>query len=143
MERYDEPWFRQRLERFLRERHPHRQIKNTTVSKRSRLAYEVYANRIRDGCPEEIALRNADDQLFRGLLFSAFDTVHLILATDYPELGRRQRYELTIRLLRLFAPLIRQYRLTDDHAGQEAFRKLKQSLRKRIRQWMFESGIKE
>ena len=87
MERYDEPWFHQRLKRFLRERHPHRQFRETTIIKRSRLAYEVYANRIRDGCSAEIALRKADERLFRGLLFSPFDTIHLILATDYPELG--------------------------------------------------------
>lgn len=143
MERYDEPWIHQRLKRFLRERHPHRQFRETTIIKRSRLAYEVYANRIRDGCSAEIALRKADERLFRGLLFSPFDTIHLILATDYPELGRRQRYELTIRMLKLFVPLFSQYRLGDDYAEREAFQKLKRALRERIRQWMLENGIKE
>ncbi len=143
MERQDEAWFRQRLERFLRERHPHRQFRQTTIARRSRLAYEVYANCIRDGCSTEIALRKADEQLFRDLLFSPFDTVHLILATDCPELGRRQRYELTTRLLKLFAPLFIQYRLGDDYTEREAFQKLKQTLRKRIRQWMLGNEIRE
>ncbi|WP_288865205.1 DUF1896 family protein [uncultured Alistipes sp.] len=143
MERRDEPWFRQRLERFLRERHPHRQFREATIAKRSRLAYETYADRIRDGYAAEIALRKADEQLFRGWLFSKFDTVSLLLATDYPQIDKRRRYGLTIRLLRLLAPIFSNYPVGDHFAAKPEFGQLKEELRSAIRRWIVEAGIME
>jgi len=143
MERHDEPWFRQRLERFLAERHPQRHIRHSTIAARSSRAYELYTNRIRDGGSEAAACREADEILFRGLLFSKFDTVNLMLATDYSELGRRQRHELTLKLLRTFAPLFRQYRFGDDYAERNEYREFWRLLRKRIRQWIQENEIEE
>ena len=143
MEQHDEPWFRQRLERFLAEQHPQRHIRPTTIAARSSRAYEIYANRIRDGGSEAVACHEADKVLFCGLLFSKFDTINLILATDYPELGRNSRHELTLKLLRTFSPLFRQYRFGDDYAGRDEYREFRRLLRKRIRQWIQENRIEE
>lgn len=143
MEQHDEPWFRQRLERFLAERHPQRHIRHSNIAVRSRRAYELYANRIRDGGSETMACREADEVLFRGLLFSKYDTVNLILATDYPEFGRHQRHDLTLKLLRIFSQLFRQYRFGDDYAGRDEYREFRHLLRRRIRQWLQENSIKE
>ncbi len=143
MERHDEPWFRQRLERFLAERHPQRHIRHSTIAARSRRAYELYTNYICDGGSETVACREADEVLFRGLLFSKFDTVNLILDTDYLELGHCQRHELTLKLLRIFSPLFRQYLFGDDYAERDEYREFRCLLRRRIRQWLQENAIKE
>lgn len=54
------------------------------IERRSRLAFEGYSQSLEAGVPVDQAIRVADRILFRGLLFSPYDTVHLILETDYP-----------------------------------------------------------
>ena len=84
MESPDEKWFRERLRHFLEIRHPPRQFHHAMIERRSRLAFESYAQSVELGVPAASAVRAADKVLFRGLLFSKYDTVHLILTTDFP-----------------------------------------------------------
>jgi len=99
METPDEKWFRERLRHFLEIRHPPRQFHHVMIERRSRLAFESYAQSVELGVPAASAVRAADKVLFRGLLFSKYDTVHLILATDFPIIPENQRQEIALRRL--------------------------------------------
>ena len=126
METPDEKWFRERLRHFLEIRHPPRQFHHVMIERRSRLAFESYAQSVELGVPAASAVRAADKVLFRGLLFSKYDTVHLILATDFPIIPENQRQEIALRLVRICAPI---------------FRQLKEELRTGIRTWIDENGV--
>lgn len=83
----------------------------------------------------------ADKVLFRGLLFSKYDTVHLILTTDFPAIPENQRQEIALRLVRTCAPIFRAYDLKDDFSERPEFRQLKEELRTDIRTWIDENGV--
>ncbi len=46
---YNELWFRERLEKFITERHPQMHYTQRLLNHRSRLAAEVYRKAIADG----------------------------------------------------------------------------------------------
>lgn len=137
----DEKWFRERLRHFLEIRHPPRQFHRAMIERRSRLAFESYVQSVEQGTTADSAVRTADKMLFRGLLFSKYDTVHLILATDFPAIPESQRQEVALRLTRICAPIFRAYNLNDDFAEQPEFRQLKEELRTGIRNWIDENGV--
>lgn len=141
METPDEKWFRERLRHFLEVRHPPRQFHRAMIERRSRLAFESYVQSVEQGTTADSAVRTADKMLFRGLLFSKYDTVHLILATDFPAIPESQRQEVALRLTRICAPIFRAYNLNDDFAEQPEFRQLKEELRTGIRNWIDENGV--
>ena len=141
METTDEKWFRERLRHFLEVRHPPRQFHRAMIERRSRLAFESYVQSVEQGTTADSAVRTADKMLFRGLLFSKYDTVHLILATDFPAIPESQRQEVALRLTRICAPIFRAYNLNDDFAEQPEFRQLKEELRTGIRNWIDENGV--
>jgi len=141
METPDEKWFRERLRHFLEVRHPPRQFHRAMIERRSRLAFESYIQNVELGATADSAVRAADKVLFRGLLFSKYDTVHLILATDFPAIPESQRQEVALRLTRICAPIFRAYNLNDDFAEQPEFRQLKEDLRTGIRNWIDENGV--
>lgn len=141
METPDEKWFRERLRHFLEVRHPPRQFHKAMIERRSRLAFESYVQSVEQGTTADSAVRTADKVLFRGLLFSKYDTVHLILATDFPAIPDSQRQEVALRLTRICAPIFRAYNLNDDFAERPEFRQLKEELRTGIRIWIDENGV--
>lgn len=141
METPDEKWFRERLRHFLEIRHPPRQFHHVMIERRSRLAFESYAQSVELGVPAASAVRAADKVLFRGLLFSKYDTVHLILATDFPIIPENQRQEIALRLVRICAPIFRAYDLKDDFSERPEFRQLKEELRTGIRTWIDKNGV--
>ena len=141
METPDEKWFRERLRHFLEIRHPPRQFHRAMIERRSRLAFESYVQSVEQGTTADSAVRTADKMLFRGLLFAKYDTVHLILATDFPAIPESQRQEVALRLTRICAPIFRAYNLNDDFAEQPEFRQLKEELRTGIRNWIDENGV--
>lgn len=141
MESPDEKWFRERLRHFLEVRHPPRQFHRAMIERRSRLAFESYTESIRQGAGVEQAIRAADNVLFRGLLFSKYDTVHLILATDFPVIPENQRQEIALKLTRICSPIFAVYNLRDDFTERPEFRQLKEELRIGIRNWIDENGV--
>lgn len=141
METPDEKWFRERLRYFLEVRHPPRQFHRAMIERRSRLAFESYTQSIELGATADSAVRAADKVLFRGLLFSKYDTVHLILATDFPAIPESQRQEIALRLVRICAPIFRAYNLNDDFAERPEFRQFKEDLRTGICNWIDENGV--
>ena len=101
------------------------------IERRSRLAFESYAQSVELGVPAASAVRAADKVLFRGL----------ILATDFPIIPENQRQEIALRLVRICAPIFRAYDLKDDFSERPEFRQLKEELRTGIRTWIDENGV--
>ena len=141
METPDEKWFRERLRHFLEVRHPPRQFHRAMIERRSRLAFESYAQSVELGATTDSAVRAADKVLFRGLLFSKYDTVYLILATDFPAIPENQRQEIALKLTRICSPIFAVYDLRDDFTERPEFRQLKEELRIGIRSWIDENGV--
>ncbi len=137
----DEKWFRERLTRFLQIRHPPKQWKERFIERRSISANACYRRNLADGISESQALRAADKVLFQGLLFSKFDTVSLILATDFPTIPENQRQEVALKLVHICAPIFQTYKLGDDFTERPEFRQLKEELRIGIRNWIDENGV--
>ena len=111
------------------------------IERRSRLAFESYTQSVELGATADSAVRVADRVLFRGLLFSKYDTVHLILATDFPIIPENQRQKIALKLVRICAPIFGAYNLNDDFAERPEFRRLKEELRTGIRIWIDENGV--
>lgn len=141
MERHDKTWFSKRLQAFLHDQHPQLENKGRFIDRRSRHAAEAYQAAIAVGNTSETALRQAEATLFRGLLFSKFDTLCLILATDHPAIPEPQQREVAIRLLRVCEPIFAEYALNDDFATTTAFRQLKADLRQSVRNWFEDNGV--
>ena len=76
----------------------------------------------------------------RGLLFSKFDTIDLILANDFPDIPEDQRRTVARALLTPCEPIFASYALGDDFASRPEFRQLKAELRLGIRQWIDDNG---
>ena len=114
MEIYSEPWFRTRLDYYLRERHPQLQYRAQLLDRRSAVAADLYRRTCDAGGSAECALRLADRSLFRGLLFSKFDTIDLILANDFPDIPEDQRRTVARALLTPCEPIFAGYGYTTD-----------------------------
>lgn len=142
MEIYSEPWFRTRLDYYLRERHPQLQYRAQLLDRRSAVAADLYRRTCDAGGSAECALRLADRSLFRGLLFSKFDTIDLILANDFPDIPEDQRRTVARALLTPCEPIFAGYALGDDFASRPEFRQLKAELRLGIRQWIDDNALR-
>lgn len=141
MEQPDQTWFSERLRQFLEERHPSQPRYRRMIERRSRLAFEGYSQSLEAGVPVDQAIRVADRILFRGLLFSPYDTVHLILETDYPAIPQSQRQTVALKLTRICSPIFERTPLGDDFVQRPEFRLLKERLRRAIRRWIDENGV--
>lgn len=141
MERPNQTWFSERLRQFLEERHPSQPRYRRMIERRSRLAFEGYSQSLEAGVSVDQAIRVADRILFRGLLFSPYDTVHLILETDYPAIPQSQRQTVALKLTRICTPIFERTPLGDDYAQRPEFRLLKERLRRAIRRWIDENGV--
>lgn len=111
------------------------------IERRSRLAFDGYRHSLEAGNSVDHAIRVADRILFRGLLFSPYDTVHLILETDFPAIPQNQRQTVALKLTRICASIFERTPLGDDFAQQPEFRILKERLRRAIRRWIDENGV--
>lgn len=77
-------FFRDKLLRFIQERHPGLADATDLIRLRAEKALMAYADASDAGYRPEQAIRQADAILYEGLLFSKFDTIRCILLTEYP-----------------------------------------------------------
>lgn len=56
----------------------------------------------------------ADSVLYKGLLFSGYDTLRCVLAAEFPEVPESERHECVVRLLPLCKETFMRYDLGDD-----------------------------
>ena len=59
------------------------------------------------------ALQKADSVLYKGLLFSGYDTLRCVLAAEFPEVPESERHECVVRLLPLCKEAFMRYDLGD------------------------------
>lgn len=76
--------YMRRLESYLADRHPGLVGAKKLVHTRSEKAMFTYLRMIEAGYSAAEARKHADTVLYEGLIFSKFDTVRCILATEFP-----------------------------------------------------------
>lgn len=74
------------------------------------------------------------------MLFSRFDVIHLVLATDFPDIPEDQRRNVTEALIPVCEPVFQAIPLGDDFALRPEYRQLKAELRTSIRNWFDDNG---
>lgn len=78
--------FRRRLESFICERHPNLKNAKKLIETRSVQAAQIFSEAVTTGSSETAARTKADALLFEGLLFSKYDTIRCIIATEFPKI---------------------------------------------------------
>lgn len=99
----DPAYFARRLGAFLREHHPLLEKTEGMVRERSRRAWVSAWD----------ALQSGDSVLYKGLLFSGYDTLRCVLAAEFPEVPESERHECVVRLLPLCKETFMRYDLGD------------------------------
>ena len=112
-------YYRRRLEEFLAERHPQLTGARELVATRSNRAYAVYRTTLAQGFSPLKATARADAVLYEGLIFSRYDLLRDILATDYPQIPEYQLRPLALQLCDICAPVFGSFNL-DDARGSAA-----------------------
>lgn len=120
----DTDYYRRRLEAFLQERHPRLVRAGRLIDTRSRAAASLYRESVASGEDALRAATRADALLYEGLIFSKFDTLSCLLATDYPLVPPEKRRSLAMELEERFADLFDRYNLDDGIYGREEYRHL-------------------
>lgn len=129
----DTDYYRRRLEIFLRERHPRLVHARRLIDSRSRAAASRYRESIASGEDALRAATRADALLYEGLIFSKFDTLSCLLATDYPLVPVDKRRSLALELEERFAGLFGRYNLDDGIYGREEYRHMLTELSSALR----------
>lgn len=106
-------YYRRRLEEFLAERHPQLTGARELVATRSNRAYAVYRTTLAQGFSPLKATARADAVLYEGLIFSRYDLLRDILATDYPQIPEYQLRPLALQLCDICAPVFGSFNLDD------------------------------
>ena len=91
----DPAYFARRLGAFLREHHPLLEKTEGMVRERSRRAWVSAWDALQSGDSVRTALQKADSVLYKGLLFSGYDTLRCVLAAEFPEVPESERYSLS------------------------------------------------
>lgn len=110
---FDKAFYRKRLKEFLSERHPCLKGNKSIIEVRSAEAHKQYVACIMDGMTPLTASARADAVLYEGLLFSRYDTLRCILATDYPLLSPAVQRKLALELEMSFEDIFSRYNLDD------------------------------
>lgn len=109
----DPAYFARRLGAFLREHHPLLEKTEEMVRERSRRAWVSAWDALQSGDSVRTALQKADSVLYKGLLFSGYDTLRCVLAAEFPEVPESERHECVVRLLPLCKETFMRYDLGD------------------------------
>lgn len=125
--------YRQRLEAFLRERHPRLVHAAGLLDSRSRAAAAAYREAIASGEDALRAATRADALLYEGLIFSKFDAIACLLALDYPVLPAERRRNLALEMEESLAGVFNRYNLDDGIYAREEYRRLLAELSEAVR----------
>ena len=110
----DQQYFYERLEQYLKDRHPHLAPVKSFIDMRSRRALKTYRQNILDGLPPLSAKARADEVLYSSLIFSRFDTLRCILATEYPDIPSDKQRSIALEMEVQFENIFRKYKLDDN-----------------------------
>lgn len=109
----DSQYFRKRLETFIHERHPRLEHAVRLIDTRSELAAETYWEAIHAGAGPMVAIAKADTVLYEGLIFSRFDTIRCILATEFPLIPPNRQRQIAVELEQSCNEIFEKYNLDD------------------------------
>lgn len=132
----DTDYYRQRLEAFLRERHPRLIHARRFIDTRSRAAASLYREAVVAGDNMLRAITRADSLLYEGLIFSKFDTLCCLLSIDYPLVPPEKRRSLAMELEERFSGIFDRYNLDDGIYGREEYKKLLTELSEALRLYL-------
>lgn len=137
----DTDYYRRRLEVFLQERHPRLVHAGQLIDSRSRAAASLYREAIASGEDTLRAATRADALLYEGLIFSKFDTLSWLLATDYPLVPAEKQRSVAIELEKHFTDIFGRYNLDDGIYDREEYRGLLTELSEALRLYMEEHPL--
>ena len=120
----DPLYHRKRLAEFIRERHPRLVQARRLIDTRSEQAAETYQAAIKTGETPLTALAKADAILFEGLIFSRFDTLRCVLATEFPMVPPGQQRPLALELEPHCEDVFARYNLDDGLVARSEYNHL-------------------
>lgn len=107
---------------YLRDSHPDKAGDRAFITQRSDRAAEVYSQAIRSGLTHIEAEEQANSELYRGLYFSAYNTLVNILWDEFPtEIPEDNARKVALQVLPLCGNVLAKYTLTDDFADTPAY----------------------
>ena len=125
--------FRRRLESFINERHPNLKNAKRLIATRSVQAAQAFSSAVLAGDSETAARTKSDALLFEGLLFSKYDTIRCIIATEFPKIPPDGQRTLSLELIESCNDIFSRYALTDRLIREPAFNHMIVELTERIK----------
>lgn len=118
-------YFKLRLMVFLKESHPNKADNNQFIHERSKLATATYAGAIEAGQDHLAALKQANAELYRGLLFSKYDMLFEILSEEFTDAIEEEKIpQYALELLPLCETVFSKYSLDNGFADTPEYEKL-------------------
>ena len=107
---------------YLHDSHPDKTGDKAFITKRSDLAAGVYSEAIQSGLTHIEAEELANAELYRGLHFSAYNTLVNILWDEFSvEIPEDTARKVALQVLPLCGNVLAKYTLTDDFADTPAY----------------------
>ena len=107
---------------YLRDAHPDKAADTAFIAARADRAREVYSEAIRSGLTPIEAEERASAELYRGLHFSAYNTLVNILWDEFSvEIPEDDARKVALQVLPLCGNVLAKYTLTDDFADTPAY----------------------
>jgi hypothetical protein len=107
---------------YLKENHPGQAGDTVFISNRADSAAEVYSNAVKAGLTHAEAEEAASAELYRGLLFSPYNTLVNILWNEFSgEIPEDDTRKVALWVLPLCDSVLAKYTLSDDFADTPSF----------------------
>ena len=134
-------YYRKRLTTFIQERHPRLAHARQLIDTRSQRAAEAYAETLGSGGNIFSATARADSILYEGLIFSRFDTLYCILATEYPEIPNKRLRMLALDLETHCKEVFEHYNLDDGLVNRSEYNHLISELIAAVRRYFEQNQL--
>ena len=137
----DPLYYRNRLEEFIRERPPRLIHAYKLIGTRSNLAAQTYKEAIESGESPLAASARADTVLYEDLIFSRFDTLRCILATEFPMIPAHRQRSLALTLETYCEDVFARYNLDDGMVARSEYNHLIVELTNTLRIYFQQNNI--
>lgn len=115
-------YYRLSLLSYLKDAHPDKSKDLSSIKKRADEAAEIYSKTIQSGGTHPEAEDAANEELYRGLHFSPYNTLVNILWNEFAAIIPEEETKQTaLRVLPLCGNVLAKYTLTDDFAETPSF----------------------
>lgn len=128
-------YFRNKLTDYLKARHPDMKNPRILIERRSSIAHGIFRQARRAGKNIPHALGEADTVLYSGLIFSRFDTVAVIIETDFQEIPPAKIKKTALALLPWCGEVFERYRTDDNFYHDPQCDELTEEVKERIKNY--------